>query len=199
MTDQAQTDAMSNILGKLNQVEEGTYEKTGGASSEDTAAMADVLRKLQEATGESAREVVSESRKNPDLGFAVEAERTETGVTVSRYDIRTEKKIVQEGLTKTFYHVVDNRTGEMIHEDLGLFETAMGVVKHMLYTKNEQKLERLLGLDRDYVSAVMETYSYKTRMKRLDESSVQYDVTSAKYSNARQRLSAVKMKILKAL
>ncbi len=200
MTDQEQTNAMANILGKLGQVEEGTYEKTGGgASNEDTAAMADVLRKLQETTGAFSQDIVNESKKQPDLGVAVQAQRTKAGVSVSHYDIQTEKKTVHEGLTKTFYHVVDNKTGEIVYEDLGLFETAMGIVKHLLYTNNSQKLSRLVDLDQEYVGAMMETYGYKTRLKRIDESSVKYDVTSAKYSNAKSRLGAVKMKILKAL
>lgn len=201
MTDKEQADAMANILGKLNDVESGKYKSTGasGPAAEDTAAMADVLRKLQAATGEAAREVVTESKKKPDLGVALQAQRTDTGVTVSRYDIRSEKKTVQEGLVKTFYHVVDNKTGMEIHTDLGLFESAMGVVKHLLYTKDENKMRRLIDLDQEYVGAMMETYGYKKRMTRLDESSVQYDVASAKYSNARNKLSAAKVKILKAL
>lgn len=199
MTDKAQVDAMSNILGKLNQAESGNYTKSKSASLDETAAMADVLRKLQEATGNAAQELVTDSKENPSLGFALEAQRTETGVSVSRYEIKTEKKTVQEGLVKTFYHVVDNTTGKTIHRDVGLFETAMGIVKHRLYTKNENKLRRLVDLDREYVGAMMETYGYKKRMSRLDESTVQYDVAAAKYSNAKERLTAIKMKILKAL
>jgi hypothetical protein len=60
-------------------------------------------------------------------------------------------------------------------------------------------VQRILDLDQEYVGAMMETYGYKRRLKRLDESSVQYDVTSAKYSNSRSKLSAAKMKLLKAL
>lgn len=198
MTDQEQTDAMAAILGKLNAAQDGTFKKTSIPAGE-VDAMGDVLRRLQEATGAFSQEIVTESKKNPDLGVAVQAQRTETGVSVSRYDIRTEKKTVQEGLTKTFYTIVDNRTGDAIYEDLGLFESAMGVVKHMLYTGNDQKMQRLLDLDQEYVGAMMETYGYKSRLQRLDENSVQYDVASAKYSNSKQKLSAAKMKILKAL
>lgn len=198
MTDQEQTDAMAAILGKLNAAQEGTFKKTSTSASE-VDAMGDVLRRLQEATGVFSQEIVTESKKNPDLGVAVQAQRTETGVSVSRYDIRTEKKTVQEGLKKTFYAIVDNRTGETVYEDLGLFESAMGVVKHLLYTGDEVKMKRLLQLDQEYVGAMMETYGYKNRLQRLDESSVQYDVASAKYSNAKTKLSAAKMKILKAL
>jgi hypothetical protein len=211
MTDQQQTNAMADILGKMNAAAEGrspakTTNSAGQVVHEDstsmaaqTDAMADVLRKLQSATGEAAREMVTESNNDPDLGMAWQTQRTETGVSVSRYDIRTEKKTIGEGLKKTFYHVVDNETGEMVHEDLGLFETAMGMVKHMLYTHNGEKMNRLVALDQEYINAVVEMHGYKSRLKRLDESTTKYDVASAKYSNARTRLQATKMKILKAI
>jgi hypothetical protein len=199
MADQEQTNAMANILGKLQAVQEGTFKKSTGTSGDEVDAMAEVLRKLQAATGDAAREMVAESATDPELGMALQTERTEDGVSVSRYDIRTEKKTVQEGLTKTFYHIVDNKSGKLIHKNLGLFETAMGIVKHKLFTKDDNKIQRILDLDQEYVGAMMETYGYKKRLTRLDENSVQYDVATAKYSNSKERLSAIKMKILKAL
>jgi hypothetical protein len=211
MTDQQQTNAMADILGKMNAAAEGrspssTISEDGRVQHEDptskaaqTDAMADVLRKLQDATGEAAREMVTESVTDPELDMAWQTKKTETGVSVSRYDIRTEKKTIGEGLKKTFYHVVDNETGEMVHKDLGLFETAMGMVKHMLYTHNGEKMNRLVALDQEYTNSVVEMHGYKSRLRRLDESSIKYDVASAKYSNARTRLQATKMKILKAI
>jgi len=209
MTDKSQVDAMENILGKLGQIESGeTPSKTPKqpgqhedptSKAAQTEAMASVLEKLQAASGSAAQEIVTESQNEPDLGFAVQAERTETGVTVSKYDIRAEKKTVNEGLKKTFYNVIDNRSGDIIYEDLGLFESAMGIVKHLLYTKNNNKLNRLVDLDREYVSSVLETHGHKHRLGRMNESSTKYDVTSAKYSNAKSRMQAAKVKILKAL
>jgi len=207
MTNQDQTDAMAAILGKMNAAtnemtddrEESTLTQNSESSNSETAAMHDVLARLQEATGVFSETIVSESKKNPDLGVAINTQRTDNGVSVSRYDIRTEKKPMQEGIKKTFYYIVDNRTGEMVHEDLGLFETAMGVVKHMLFTEDERKVKRILDLDQEYVGAMMEIYSHKQRLARLDESEVQYDVITAKYSNAKTKLGAAKLKLLKAL
>ena len=197
MTSKDQVDAMANIMAKLGSA--STRKASPSTSSGETAAMADVLRKLQAVTGDVAKTVVTESKINPDLGVAVQAKKTESGVSVSRYDIRADRREIQEGATKTFYQVVDNRNGHIVYDGLGLFESAMGAVKHLLYTKDENRLERLLNLDREYVGAMMELYSCKSRMRRLDESSVQYDVTAAKYSNARNKLQAAKIKILKAL
>jgi hypothetical protein len=194
-----ETNAMADILNKLNNVKAGKSIAKGVASSDQTSAMADVLRKLQAVSATTTQELVTESKRDPILSAAVNTVRSNSVVSVARYDIQTKKKTVQEGLTKTFYYVVDNKTKKIIHRDLGLFETAMGIVKHMLYTGNESRINILLNLDQEYVGAMMETYSHKTRLKRLDESTIQYDVTSAKYSNSKQKVQAAKMKLLKAL
>jgi hypothetical protein len=207
MVDRADVDAMANILGKLDGASSESPAQPGKkkqhsdptSMSAQTDAMKDVLLKLQQNTSSAAENIVSESKRKPDLGFAVEATRTETGVSVSRYDIVNEKKMVSEGLRKNFYHIVDNRTGKHVYEDMGLFETAMGVVKHELYSQDQNKIQRILELDAEYTGLVTEIYAYKNKLKRLDESSIQYDVAAAKYSRAREKLSGVKIKILKAL
>jgi|TARA_R110000850_G_scaffold244882_2_gene369732 hypothetical protein len=199
MTDQDQANAMSGIMDKLKAVENGTHVKTGTSSGGDAGAMADILRKLQKATTESTAELVTETKRNSNLGVAMNTTRTTTGVAVSRYNIDTEKKTVQEGLTKTFYYITDSDTGDVVHDNLGLFETAMGIVKHLLYTGNSDKVSRLIELDQEYIGTVMETYRHKSRLKRLDENAVQFDVTAAKYSNSKTKLQATKMKLLKAL
>lgn len=163
-------------------------------------AMAELMRKMNANTVTTmAESVVAESKNNPDLGVAVEAQRTDRGVTVSRYEIKTNKKVVHEGLEKTFYSIVDNRTYDTLYDDIGLFESAMGIVKHLLYTEDHRKVKRLVELDASYVGLLLETYGYKKRLKRLDESSLQYDIASAKYSNTRTKLGTVKKHILKAL
>jgi hypothetical protein len=196
MSDIKQTDAMADILRKLN---EGVDVSNPSSKASRTNAMAEVLRKLQNVTKNTVTTVVTEGMDKPDFNVAVNTTRTKSGVSISRYDIQTEKKLVQEGLKKTFYRIIDNRTDKLIYEDLGLFESAMGIVKHMLYTHNTQRIERLIELDQEYVGAIMETYGYKQRMRRLNESSVQYDVAAAKYSKSRTKMATTKMKILKAL
>ena len=199
MTDPQQVNEMANILNKMNDAASGNPIKKSSTTQDETAAMADVLRKLNAATETAAKDLVTESKTNHNLDMATKTSKTETGVTVSRYDIRADKKTVQEGLTKTFYSIVDNRSNKVVHADLGLFESAMGIVKHKLYTSDDQKVQRILDLDQEYVGAVMETYRYKKKLRRLDESSIQHDVASAKYSNARSKVSTVKMRLLKAI
>jgi len=202
MTDQDQTNAMADILGKLNNIEAGVpnaKRENGGANGNEIDAMADVLRKLKAATGDTTSALIAESANNPELDAAVNTTRTNNGVSVSRYDICTEKKTIQEGLSKTFYYIVDNKTNQIMYDDLGLFESAMGIVKHELYTNNQTKIQRILDLDREYIGNMMETYSYKRKLKTINENSTKFDVTSAKYSNSKSRLQSTKMKLLKAI
>jgi hypothetical protein len=194
-----EANSMADIMRKLNNVEAGVPNVKTYANNPDIAAMADVMRRLQDVSNTVVSRVVTESKENKELETAVNMTRTLHGVTVSRYDIRTEKKTVQEGLSKTFYYIVDNNSGDTIHSDLGMFESAMGVVKHKLYTQDDSKVQRILDLDQEYVGAMMETYGYKSRINRLNEGSTQFDVTSAKYSNSRTKLGMAKLKLLKAL
>lgn len=198
MTNQNDIDAMAKILGNMKAAESGEHTVTK-ASAGEADAMADVLQRLQEATSGAAYNVVNESRDNKELDMALNTQKIAEGVSISRYDIRAEKKIVQEGLKKTFYNIVDNKTGKVVHSDLGLFESAMGIVKHMLYTRDDNRVNRILQVDQEYTGAVMETYGYKKRLSRLDESSVQHDVASAKYSNSKSKMQAAKMKLLKVI
>jgi hypothetical protein len=194
-----ETNSMADIMRKLNNVKAGVPNVNSSTDRTDIAEMADVMRKLQAVSETVVSRVVTAGQSNPALEAAVNMTRTSIGVTVSQYDIRTVKKTVQEGLSKTFYYIVDNNSGDTIHSDLGLFESAMGVVKHKLYTQDDSKVQRILDLDQEYVGAMMETYGYKSRINRLDEGSVQFDVTSAKYSNSRTKLGMTKLKLLKAL
>jgi hypothetical protein len=163
-------------------------------------AMSDVLKKLKSNVDTAAQGIVTESKKNPDLGFAVEAQRTdERSVSVSRYTIQAEEKTLTEGLSKNFYNVVDTQTNEIVAADLGLFESAMGVVKHLLYTNKVAAVDKIINLDSVYLSAMTEAYAYKKRMSRLDESTATHDVAAAKYSQAKQKLASAKMRILKTL
>jgi len=165
----------------------------------DVEPMKEILRKLNERISDKASAVVTESTATPEFSAALSTKKTEQGVAVSHYEIVAEKRTVNEGLTKRFYNIRDNRTDEIVHDGLGLFESAMGIVKHLLYTHDENKAANLVELDAAYVGHMTETYGYKKRLTRLDESTTQHDVAAAKYSNSRQKLAKAKMQILKAL
>lgn len=207
MTDQQQTDAMAKILGRLNNVgnrnsndhKEKKVHLDPTSRAAQTDAMAAVLEKLNAATRGAAETIVVESQNNTELDIAWKTMKTSDGVSVAQYTIQTEKRSIGQGLTKTFYHVYDNDIKDRIYQDISLFETAMGVVKHILYTQKENRIQRLLDLDQEYMRTVVEMHTHKQRLKTLNESSTKYDVTKAKYSNARGRMTTVKMKILETI
>lgn len=159
--------------------------------------MADILRKLEGNTDAVVKDLVSSSKDNPDIGFAIEAKRTADSVTVSRYDIRTETKPIINNVNKTFYHVVDNTTGEVVADTLGLFESAMGIIKHLLYTNKIGVAEEIIKFDDMYVNKLTEMYQHKARMRLLSESTEARDISQAKFEQAKQQLAKAKMNILR--
>lgn len=201
MVDKSEVDFMTNLMNNLNNVESKTVQAktnpTDNAThlSEDANAMHDILSKLQTVTND----VVVENANDTDLTMAITTQKADDSVSISNYKIALNKRKLQEGFTKTFYTIIDTNTNQVVYKDLGLFESAMGIVKHTLFTKKSSRVENILSLDESYVALISELYAYKKKMKRLDESTAQYDVAAAKYSNSKTKLEQVKMKLLKTL
>lgn len=202
MTTQDDINAMGDILAKLNSAtvdgstrvnESSTSPVTAG--DPDIAAMANILNKLNEATEQV---VTQHAPTDVDLRMAITTEPIENGVTISRYDIRTEKQMVAEGLQKTMYQVIDNRQGRVVYDELCLFESAMGIVKGLL-SKRTNKIDRIRDLDQHYLGHMIESYSHKRKLKTLMEDTSEHDVSSAKYTLSRDKMAATKMKLLKTL
>lgn len=201
MTNSTDIGAMDQILKKLNAATNATdpsqasLQPAASTGDPDITAMATILEKLQTATNHTITEY---AKTDVNLQMAIATEPTENGVTISRYDIRTEKQAVAEGFMKTMYHIIDNRTGNIIYDEICMFESAMGVVKQLL-TNAPSKLDRIIELDRRYLGHMIESYSHKRKLRTLTEGSRTHDVSSAKYTMSRDKLATVKMKLLKAL
>ena len=82
----------------------------------------------------------------------------------------------------------------MLHKDIALFETAMGVVKNLMLNKN-QKVEDLIKLDMDYNNSLYEVYMYKSKAKNA----INEDIMIAKMSQAQNKLYSAKQNILQKL
>ena len=96
------------------------------------------------------------------------------------------------GKQKRFYNIVEDE--KIIHRELALFETAMGIVKNLMLGKNA-KVKDLEKLDVEYNNSLYEVYMYKTKAKK----SINEDVMLAKMSQAQHKLSEAKSKILQKL
>ncbi len=92
---------------------------------QNTKKMYDILNKLNSV--DSTSKILAERAENDvELEMAITQKVTETSVSVQNYRIDI---VLQEfaGKQKRFYNVVDGN--KIIYRELGLFETAMGIVK----------------------------------------------------------------------
>ena len=156
----------------------------------ETKAMHDILSKLK-GVDKTTKIVAERAEQDVDLNIAINQKITENSVSVQNYriDIVLQKFGDKQ---KRFYNICEDN--KIIHKDVALFETAMGIVKNLMLNKHN-KVEDLLKADLDYNNALYEVYMYKTKAKR----SINEDVMLAKMSQAQNRLHNAKQQILKKL
>lgn len=156
----------------------------------DTKAMHDILSKLQ-GVNKTTQIVAERAEHDVDLQMAITQKVTENSVTVQNYKIDI---VLQKfgNKQKRFYNICEG--SNIIHREVALFETAMGIVKNLMLNKN-QKVAELLNADLEYNNALYEVYMYKMKLKKaLNE-----DVMLAKLSQAQKKLGEAKAKILRRL
>lgn len=163
--------SMIEILARLRQVSPGSMSKKVETAQTD----------LLEA-----------AKHDVDLQVAMTSNFNETSVTVQNYRIDI---ILNEfaGRKKRFYNIVENKTNKIIHQDLALFETAMGIVKKYMTGKNG--IEDLEKYDVEYSTALYEVWTHQTRTKR----GINEDISIAKTDAAKVKVAEAKRKIIKRL
>ena len=156
----------------------------------NTKEMHDILTKLQ-GVDKTTKIVAERAERDIDLNVAINQKISENSVTVQNYRIDI---VLQKfaGKQKRFYNICEDN--KIIHKDIALFETAMGIVKNLMLDKHK-KVEDLLKEDLNYNNALYEVYMYKTKAKK----SINEDVMLAKTSAAQNRLHSAKGKILEIL
>tara|TARA_X000001036_G_scaffold411129_1_gene423560 strand:- start:1904 stop:2383 length:480 start_codon:yes stop_codon:yes gene_type:complete len=157
---------------------------------QQTKAMHDILTKLK-GVDKTTQIVAERAEQDIDLNIAINQKITENSVSVQNYriDIVLQKFADKQ---KRFYNICENN--KIIHKDIALFETAMGIVKNLILNKHK-KVEDLLKEDLNYNNALYEVYMYKTKARKA----INEDVMLAKMSAAQNRLHTAKSKILEKL
>ena len=157
---------------------------------QETKAMHDILSKLK-GVDKTTKIVAERAEQDVDLNIAINQKITENSVSVQNYriDIVLQKFADKQ---KRFYNICED--DKILHKDIALFETAMGIVKNLMLNKNK-KVEDLLKADLDYNNALYEVYMYKTKARK----SINEDVMLAKMSQAQVRLQNAKQQILQKL
>ena len=157
---------------------------------QQTKEMHNILSKLK-GVDKTTKIVAERAERDIDLNVAINQKINENSVSVQNYriDICLQKF---GGKQKRFYNICEDN--KILHKDIALFETAMGIVKNLMLNKHN-KVEDLLKADLDYNNALYEVYMYKTKAKK----SINEDVMLAKMSQAQNRLHNAKQQILKKL
>jgi len=163
-----------------------------GSVSKNAEGMLSILQKLDEATTQVTKDIVKESENDIELSAIDKKGDT---VRVNNYEITMEKTTIVPGIKKTFYNIKEGN--KVIHSELALFETAMGIVKGLLFD-NDSKVNRLLELDNRYASSLQEAATYKMKCKTIVESS-KHDIAMAKQGAAVYKMKEIKKQIKSAL
>lgn len=163
-----------------------------GSVSKDAQGMLSILQKLDEATTKVTKEIVEKSHNDIELAAM---NKKGNSVKVDNFEIVLEKASVVPGIKKTFYTIKDGN--DVVYEQLALFETAMAIVKGLLFN-NISKVQRLLELDNRYSSALVEAATYKLKCKTLKED-YQLDIAVAKQGSAVSKMKSIKNQIKSAL
>jgi hypothetical protein len=166
----------------------------------NTKAMHEILSKLQSANPKlmnekveiASSDLIEAASKNVDLKVAMTSKIDESSVTVQNYRIDI---VLNEfaGREKRFYNVVENSTNKIIHQELALFETAMGIVKR--YMTGKSGVEELEQYDTQYAAALHEVWTHNARAKR----GINENIALAKADAAKIKVAEAKRKIMKRL
>lgn len=194
---------MMDIIAKLNEAEatpksiqedkqtKASINKLAGVSK-DAQGMLSILQKLDEATTQVTKEIVKESENDIELSALDKKGDT---VTVNDYQITMEKTTIVPGIRKTFYNI--NKGDKLLYKELALFETAMGIIKGLIFDK-EHKVEQLLELDNRYASSLQEAATYKMKCRTIIET-YKHDIAMAKQGAAVSKMKEIKKQIKSAL
>lgn len=165
-------------------------------------SMKNILEKLNKNTDKVVKNIVTESKDEDDLA-AIQTMKTTDGVSIANYEIVVQEKDFYGNSKRKFYSIVDNTTGSIVHDDIGLFESAFTIVKQLMFNTDELKkekiIENIINNDSLYIGTLFEAHEYKRRMKTIKESNYKKDVLSAKFSNAKRKMQEKRQNILKLI
>jgi hypothetical protein len=134
----------------------------GQLTSADINAMADVLKKLDSVSNQIVGEMIIESNRSTEIKTAISTVRNDHGVKVGSYQIMI-KEDDKRLAGKQYYSIYNTRTGDVIADDLSLYETALNVVKLMNDGKyaNSLDVRNLFEKDDAYTAHRQDALRYK--------------------------------------
>jgi hypothetical protein len=137
----------------------------GQVSPKAIDAMAQVLKKFNNVTAQ----IVTESRIDPQLSEAIHTTKTNSGVKVGSYQIMI-KEDPKRLAGKQYYGIYHTKSGDIIANDLTLYETALSVVKQLNNGKyvNSLIIRNLFDADNRYTAHRTDAIRFKLRIKEAE-------------------------------
>lgn len=157
--------------------------------NESSQEMYDILKRLEDATTNVSKQLVTEAKTNTKTAAGL---IKDSSITMGSYNVVMEKKNVTEKYRKTYYTITDNKSN-VIHEDIALFESAMGILKELV-TGKTVNTKKIIELDNQYATKLQEAAYHKQRASTITES-FKKDIALAKQSTAMSKLSGIKKQI----
>lgn len=183
-------DVQENVQPVQNNAQKSVSTVAPTNIREDAKEMYNILAKLENATTNATASVVETETPMP-IG-----EKGDQSFGVGNFKIELEKKQVV-GYNKTYYHILDE-SGNRVHSDIALFESAMAITKQMLFKNDSNKIRNVIELDMKYDEHLTEAARHKTKLKMITESA-RKDIIQAKHSDIVGKMSYIKKQIKRLL
>jgi len=169
-----------------------------GPSKRDISAMTDLLSKLNSIADDVTDNLVTESVRNTEIQTAITTSVNSAGVKVGQYQIdRCEDPNRVAG--KQYYNIYHIRSGDIIAEQVTLYETALAVVKLLNSGSfvNNPKISRLFEYDNSYANHKIDALSYKRKSRTAEKKNLfeKIDLYEARFQASMQRAMECKQNI----
>ena len=187
ITTQEERDAMKRLMsimeGELpspNSIDRSTAQKRtysqeitapGVVSEGEIAAMNDVINRLNSITDSVTEKLIIESHSKPDTAIALQTRVNNEGVKIGLYQIQIKEDETRLA-GKQYYGIYHSATGEVIADNLSLYETAFNVVKLLNRGKytNDYAIRTLFELDDSYTAHRIDAINFRRKVRVAEKS-----------------------------
>lgn len=142
----------------------------GQVTNRDIAAMADVMKKLENAVNQTSNNMIHESVMDAQLQEALITNTTKTGVRIGLYKI--DQNLDESRIAgKQYYNVVNSTTGTTVAHELSLYEAAHALVRFLNNGKffNSTEVRQLLEAEASYTSHKIDAVRYHRMMLKCQK------------------------------
>jgi hypothetical protein len=159
----------------------------GTVTTQEVQAMADVLRRLDEAVNRTHDQMISERHMDPHLQEALITESVPGGVKIGVYEILQHQDNTRVA-GHQYYSVINKHTQETLAHELSLYEAAHGLVKLLNRGEfiNSSAVRALLEAESVYTGQKIDAVHHHRHMRAAERRG---DSTKAQLMESRKQAS----------